>query len=299
MKLDILKFFIAFLVIINFSTAQTQLAYNLKVGDQFKVQQIANQDIVQEMNEQKHEMTNLIEGDFTFIVDGVNDSLYTIKFRFDRFKMLSKSNLAGELMSINTNDVVADDDIEGKIFAQLVETDLSMKMYKNGKIKSIKGSEALIDKMVNAVGDLDDFTKEIMREAMRGEFSNESLAKSFEQMTYIYPSSETKIGDSWTNTFEGDLSANNTWTLDDIKNDDIMISGNSSITFKNKDEEVEMDLAGDMTSQITTSMETGFVKSMSSKSVASGHSTMHKMNGIKLPTSITTNITYKIEKHVQ
>ena len=299
MKLNILRFFIAFLVIVNVSTGQTKLAYNLTIGDHFKVQQVAHQDIVQEMNGQKHEMTNQIEGDFTFIIEGVNDSLYTIKFRFDRFKMLSKSNLAGELMSINTNDTVADDDIEGKIFAQLVETDLSMEMYKNGKIKSVDGSDALIDKMVNAVGDLDDFTKEIMREAMRGEFSNESLAKSFEQMTYIYPSKKTKIGDSWTNNFEGDLSANNTWTLDSIKNNDIMISGTSTITFKNKDEDVEMDLAGDMSSQITTSMETGFVKSMSSKSFASGVSVMHKMNGVKLPTSITTNITYKIEKHVQ
>ncbi|WP_298894427.1 DUF6263 family protein [uncultured Psychroserpens sp.] len=299
MKFNILRFLVAFLVTINVSTAQTSLVYNLKIGDQFKVQQTANQDITQDMNGQKHEMTNLIEGDFTFTIEGVNDSLYTIKFKFDRFKMESKSNLAGNIMSVNTVDPVTEGDIEAKIFAQLINTDLTMEMYKNGKIKSIEGAEALIDKMVNAVGDIDEFTKEVMKEGMRGEFSNESLAKSFEQMTYIYPSTETKKGDSWNNTFEGDLSAENTWTLDDIKKDDVMISGVSTITFKTNDEDVEMNLAGDMTSTIITSLETGFVKSMSSKSVATGNSIMHKMNAMKLPTSITTNVTYKIEKHVQ
>ena len=127
-----------------------------------------------------------------------------------------------------------------KIFAQLVNVDLTMKMYKNGKIKSIEGSDKLISNMVNAVGDLDDFTKEVMKESMKGEFSNESLAMSFEQMTYIYPNKTVKTGDSWENDFEGDLSSKNTWTLESINKDDIIITGKSIVNFVTNDNDIEI-----------------------------------------------------------
>ncbi|MDG5492123.1 DUF6263 family protein [Psychroserpens sp. SPM9] len=299
MKSLLLRFFVAFIVTTNLITAQTKLAYNLNVGDEFKVNQIAIQDIVQDMNGQKHEMKNLLEGDFTFAIEAVNDSVYHIKFKFDRFKMVSTSNLMGELFNINTADPIEEDDIEGKLFSQLVKTDLKMIMYKNGKIKSITGSKALINNMVNAAGDFDEFTKELMKESMKKEFSNESLAKSFEQMTYIYPSKKVAKGDTWNNKFEGDLSSENTWTLKSIKKDDVEITGQSTITFNTIDEDLEMKLTGEMTSDLITSFETGFVKTMKTHSVAKGNSILHNMNDLEVPTTITSNITYKVEKHVQ
>ena len=299
MKSFFISVLVAFIVTASQVNAQTSLAYKLEVGDQFKVKQVANQDIVQDMNGQKHEMKNLLEGDFTFIVEEVNDTLYGLTFKFDRFKMISTSNLIGEIISVNTNDKITDDDIEGKIFAQLVKVDLAMKMYKNGKIKSIVGSNELISKMVNAVGDIDEFTKEVMKESMKSEFSNESLAKSFEQMTYIYPLETVKIGDTWENNFEGELSSKNTWTLKSITDNDIIITGESIVNFLNKDVDVEMNLKGDMTSNLTTSKETGFVKTMTTTSTVKGNSIMHNMNDLKVPTTIISNVTYKIEKHVQ
>ncbi|WP_028873396.1 DUF6263 family protein [Psychroserpens burtonensis] len=299
MKAVFTKILVVFFVTISLINAQNNLAYNLKVGDQFKVKQVANQDIVQDMNGQKHIMKNLLEGDFSFVVEDVNDSLYGLKFKFDRFKMLSSSNRIGEIMSINTNDTVTDDDIEGKIFSQLVSVNLTMTMYKNGKIKSIEGSDELISKMVNAVGALDELTKEVMRESMKGEFSNESLAMSFEQMTYIYPNETIAIGDTWKNNFEGELSSKNTWTLNSITHDGVNITGESSVIFKNTDADVEMNLNGDMSSNLTTSPETGFVKTMTTSSTVKGNSIMHNMDDLEVPTTIISNVTYKTEKHVQ
>ncbi|WP_047547702.1 DUF6263 family protein [Psychroserpens sp. Hel_I_66] len=299
MKSVFKKLLVALIATSSLAFAQTKLEYNLSSGDKFKVLQVANQDIVQDMNGQKHEMKNVLEGDFTFIVEDVNDSLYSIKFKFDRFKMVSTSNLIGEIMSVNTNDTIAEDDIEGKIFSQLIKTDLYMEMYKSGKIKSVQGSEELISKMVNAVGNLDELTKDVMKESMKGEFSNESLAKSFEQMTFIYSNEKVNIGDSWTNTFEGDLSSTNIWTLEGITNDTVSIRGNSKVLFVNLDKDVEMNLNGDMTSNLLTSKETGFVNSMITKSKVEGHSIMHNMNDLKVPTTIESNVTYKIKKHVQ
>lgn len=299
MKSFLILLFSFFVVSTCYLSAQTNLTYNLKVGDRFKVYQVANQDIVQEMDGTKHEMTNTLEGDFTFTVESVNDSIYNIKFKFDRFKMLSTSNLAGELFNINTNDSIAADDIQGKIFSQLVTCDLYMEMYKNGKIKSIKGSQKLIDNMINASGDFDDFTKELMKESMKKEFSNESLAMSFEQMTYIYPSESVSNGDTWKNKFKGELSSDNLWTLENITNNEVIINGESSIIFATKDDDIEMNLKGDMTSKVVSAFDTGFVKTMTTNSVAKGNSILRNLNGMDVPTTITSNITYKIEKNVQ
>lgn len=293
---SIFTFIILTITSINIASSQSKLEYDLKVGDTFKVQQTANQDIVQEMTGSTHEMTNVIKGDYTFVVEDVNDSLFKIKFRFDYFKMSTTSNLLGEILSVDTSDEVAEDDIQGKIFAELIKTDLYMNMYRDGKIKSVEGTEQLINNMVDAAGEFDDFTKELMKESVRSEFGNESLAESFEQMTYIYSNTPVKTGDSWTNKFEGDLSANNIWTLDKTVDDDAIISCESEVVFKTNDNDIEMNLKGDMTSNLVVSLNTGFIKTMTNTSTYSGMSIMNEM---QVPTSITSNVDYKIEKNVQ
>jgi hypothetical protein len=299
MKSVFTKILFFFLVTINLIDAQNKLAYTLKVGDHFKVKQVANQDIFQNMYGQKHVMKNLLEGDFSFVVEDVDDSLYGLKFKFDRFKMSSSSNLIGEIMSVNTDDTVTDDDIEGEIFSELVSVNLTMTLYKNGKIKSTEGSYELISKIVNAVGAIDELTKEVMRESIKGEFSNENIAMSFEQITYIYPNKTIAIGGTCKNNFEDKLSSKNTWPLNSITKEGVNITEESSVIFKNTDVDVEMNLNGDMTSNLTTSPETGFVKTMTTSSTVKDNSIVHNMDGLEVPTTIISNVTYKIEKHVQ
>lgn len=296
---SIFALLIAALISLTVVEAQTKLEYKLNVGDIFKVQQLAEQDILQDMSGSKHEMKNLIEGDYTFTVETVSDSLYGIKFRFDRFKMTSTSNLLGEIISVDTSKEVADDDIQGKIFSQLVSTDLMMYMYKNGKVKVVEGTEQLIENMVNSAGDFDDFTKELMKESVKGEFGDENLSNSFEQMTYIYPSNTVKNGDTWMNKFEGELSSDNVWTLDDQKEGQALISGESTVVFNSSDESIEMKLTGVMTCEIQASIQSGFISTMTSSSTCTGNSIMTNMNGTQVPTTITSNVTYKIIKNVQ
>ncbi|MBO6607059.1 DUF6263 family protein [Psychroserpens sp.] len=279
--------------------AQTKLEYKLKVGDVFKIEQVAEQDIVQDMNGSKHEMKNLIEGDFTFEVESVSDSLYGITFRFDRFKMTSTSNLLGEIISVDTSQDVADDDIQGKIFSQLVATDLMMYMYKNGEVKAVDGAQQLIENMVNSAGDFDAFTKELMKESVKTEFGNENLSNSFEQMTFIYPDNVVESGDSWTNKFEGELASENVWTLKEQKEGEAIISGESKVIFNSIDDSIEMNLTGVMTSDVRASLKSGFISSMTTTSTCTGNSILKDMNGTQMPTTITSNVTYKIVKNVQ
>ena len=293
------KAFIIFIIASSGLKAQNNLAYKLTIGDQFKVRQIAKQAIVQDINGQKHNMNNLLESDFMFYVENSNDSLYRIRFKFDRFKMVSSSNLMGTIIAVDTDAMVTDDNVEGKIFAQIVNMSLTMNMYKNGKIKSVEGSDKLISKMVSVLGNMDDLTKDVITESMRKEFSNNSLAMSFEQMTYIYPNTLVNVGDTWSNTFSGELSSSNSWTLESKTKNNLNISGKSLVSFKTSDAEMDMILNGDMVTTATTSIETGFATLMTSTSTVKGFSIIQNTNNLKVPTTITSHITYKIEKHVQ
>ncbi|MDT0557249.1 DUF6263 family protein [Ichthyenterobacterium sp. W332] len=279
--------------------AQSVLQYNLSLGDTYTIQQSAEQDITQDMNGSKHDMRNEINASYIFTVKAVNDSLITMDFRFDSFKMKSTSNLMGELISVNTKDSISDDDIEGKIFSGLTKSTLTMTMYKNGKIKELSGTEELIMKMVEGAGDFDEFTKELMKESMKGEFGNESLVESFEQMTYIYSKDKVSIGDTWTNRFRGDLSAENVWTLmsmDDTKN---TISGKSDVMFNTEEDTITMKLSGTMDSNLSVNSNTGFIDEMTTSSTAKGISVLKQMNNLEVPTTIISNVSYKITKNVQ
>jgi hypothetical protein len=189
--------------------------------------------------------------------------------------------------------------MQDKLFSGLTKTTLKMVLFRNGKIKSISGTEKLISRMVDAAGDMDEFTKELMKEAMKTEFGNESLSQSFEQLTYIYPTNSVKVGDSWQNAYTGDLSSENTWTLKGLTNGVYKISGKSKVHLITDDESVSMDLEGTMTSAVETYKSNGFIKSMETSSSASGLSTMKSMQGMKLPTTVNTKTTYKTETYVQ
>lgn len=299
MKNILFKYCAILLVTITGLQAQVTLQYNLKKGEQYKVFQKADQDIIQDMNGSEHKMKNDIEAEYIFIVKDVSDSLFTIDFKFNSFKMISSSNLMGELMSVNTKDSIADDDIEGKIFSGLTKSFLTMKMYKNGKVKDITGTETLIDHMISGAGDFDSFTKELMKEAMKNEFGGESLGNSFEQMTFIYANKPVKINDTWQNKFSGELSADNTWTFVKSDDEDIELSAKSDITFNSDDESITMKLSGSMDTKVFTDPESKFITSMKAESRAEGISILKQASNLEVPTTVITNTSYKVEKYVQ
>ena len=174
-----------------------------------------------------------------------------------------------------------------------------MTMYKNGKVKEIKGAEAIIDKMVGILPNLDELSKAQIKASMASDFSSESLANSFEQMTYIYPSdNNVAVGDTWTNGFKGELSSENIWTLNEVTDSNANIQGEGDVTFITEDDSISMNLKGTMTSEIMTDLETGFIKNMSVESVAKGNSELKQMSGTEIPTTVTTITSYKID-HVQ
>ncbi|MEO8934603.1 MAG: DUF6263 family protein [Xanthomarina sp.] len=262
------------------------------------ITQTGTQQIVQTMNDSKHEMSNNLECEFLLIVTAKTDSSYHINFSFKRLKIKTLSNIHGILMDVDTNIEVKEDNIEAKMFHGLTNSVLKMQMLKTGEIIEISGTEAMIRKMVEQTGIKDKFTKEIVFETIKKEYGSESLSRSFEQITFCYPNKKVSIGDQWTNNYSGDLIATNVWTLKEI-NKNIILSAKSNVSMNSEEESYVMKLKGTQETHVIANKKSGFPELITVNSHTQGITVTDQMNPLEIPTTIISKTTYKTKKHVQ
>ncbi|WP_350285463.1 DUF6263 family protein [uncultured Croceitalea sp.] len=284
---------ICFIFIAIGAKAQQNLGYQLKVGDTFQVRQQAKQLITQKLEGTEHEMTNDLSGFLEFKVDSVTDTGYAMTMMFKDFGLTSSSSIQGTLMDVKASELV-EGDIMSEMFHGLLNYELHLKMAKNGSIIAVEGGEGLINKMISAAGIEDEFTVKMMEKSLGKDFSSNGLAKSFEQMTFFYPDGQVAIGDTWENTYEGKLSANNTFTLEKIENGTTSITGESAVTMDTNESGTIMSLSGAQEMLIEATTTTGLLKKMMVSSKVEGFSKMAQMGDVEIPTTIDSTITYEI-----
>ena len=290
------RFFLKILVFTLVSaysvSAQSLLQYRLKIGDSITVLQKATQNIVQCDQGLEHKILNNLEENYTFKVAAKTDSTYRLKFRFNQFKLKTTSNQFGVLVDVDTNKPVADNDTEGKIFGGLTHSELQIEMSYTGEIIEVYGAEDMINNMVSLSGIRDEFTKQLMIESMKSEFGSESLSKSFEQLTHIYPKQEVKIGDTWNNEYTGEINSKNTWKLKNIS-DTVVLNAESTLSMIIEDEFTNLLLKGKQNIVVIADKETGFINEMTVNAEASNAVDLnHTENN---PTKVTSITTYKIK----
>ncbi|WP_343485995.1 DUF6263 family protein [Allomuricauda sp. d1] len=273
--------------------AQVDLGYTLEVGQNFRIKQNANQLMIQTLEGSSHEITNELEGLFTFEVTSKTDTGYDLALKFEDFALKSSSSIQGTLIDVRASEPV-DGDMMSAIFNGLIGYELTVKMGALGQITTVEGGEGLIQNMIANAGIEDEFTANLMKKSLEGEFGTESLAKSFEQMTFFYPKEKIAVGETWTNKHEGKLSSENIWKLEKIENGMASITGDADITVNNEDENLKMNLTGKQETALEASIENGFIKKMMVSSMAEGNSTMPQMGSAEIPTKLESTITYEL-----
>ena len=148
--------------------------------------------------------------------------------------------------------------------------------------------------MISAASIEDEFNLNLMRKSLTNEFSSKGLADSFEQMTFFYPDTKVTINDTWENTYNGKLSANNTFKLEKIDTNTISISGNASIVINTEESGAIMSLSGSQESFIETNTKTGFIKKTMISSFLEGNTVMTQISNSEIPTTIKSTTTYKL-----
>lgn len=275
--------------------AQTTLEYNLNVGDAFVIHQNAHQTIVQEMDGATHELTNEMNGMLEFKVVAERDSTYEIALAFKDLNLLMNSSIQGELMNVQAKKV-SEGDMQSQIFNSLLDTPVQLILSKSGDILEVNGGDSLVTKMANASGLEDDFSKNMMKKGLEKEFGSEALSNSYKQLTYFYSDSLVNIGDTWQNEYSGKLNAKNTWTLKAIDDTSATINGIADVTMEANESGTVMNLTGTQTTEIQTDIESGFIIKMIVEGQSEGSSTMAQLGEQKIPTSITSKITYELIK---
>lgn len=280
----------------NFITnAQENLRYNLKNGDAFTILQEASQEIIQELPDATQVINNSLAGLLYFEVIAVTPETYTIDVSFKQFSMKMSSPTLGEMMSINTEN--ASDDFEHRMFLGMLDKPMQMIMKPTGEIIEINNGDAIVNGMLESMGDLDEATKDLMKTQLEKEWKAEVLSESFEQMTFIYSDQLKNIGDTWENSYagEGKIQAKNTWTYVSSNQNTKSLSAQSEIAMNLSTDAIQLRLTGEQSSLVLVMSKNGFIKKLSVKSKATGDATMTQSPETTIPTTINSLTTYTLQ----
>lgn len=291
-----MKYRILYLLLVISSTlvAQKKLQYNLKVGQNFLVEQEAQQYITQDINGVEQIIENNLMSVMNFKVVEASTENYTLAMTFKRLKMLMSSPTLGELSNADTQSADSSD-VTNMLFKGLLDVPVTIIMEKTGKIKSVTGGDKLIENMFTSAGIDQPEIIEASRGQMEKQFGSDALSNSFEQMTYFYPTDAVTVGNEWTNSYNGNLSAKNDWKLESSDKETIIISGKASTTMSTIDENVTMTLSGTQTTKVIANTSNGFFKEVTVTGENAG-TTLFQAQNMTIPTQIKSTITYKISQ---
>lgn len=286
---------IALFLLTQWSVAQTNLRYNLEVGETFTVAQTAKQTITQEIPGMTQIIINDLSGTMRFTVTAVTDTLTTLEMTFQKFALKMSSPQLGTLMEIDTENEETSESTESKIFQGMLHKAVYIEMKPTGEIVNIKDADAIINGMVSNLGLEDPAMVAQMKKELEKEWSADSLAKSFEQMTFNYPDAAVVQGGSWNNAFigKGNVNAKNTWTLDEVSDEAIAISGDATIEMDLTNPQIQMVLTGSQQTSLRA-LPNGFPNTMEVKTFAAGDASTPQLPGQTIPTKLESTTTYTL-----
>lgn len=280
------------------TVAQQQLGYNLKVGDSFSLTQKSLQTIVQQFESEgitmDIELINDIKAEFQMTVVETHQDSYIIDFEFTSFAYQMRSDTMGTVIDVDTAAEIDESDMTQAIFRGLLGVTMTMEMLKTGRIIDITGGDALVDNMIKNSGITDEAQIQAMREGMENQYGGQKIAAGFEQFTYIYPEASKKIGESWNNSIDGELKAEQVWTLAAFDRNVLSIIGVSEVEMDSDSGTTKIYVKGTQNTQIEADPAHGFIKTYHSESVTEGESFIDSYGESGIPTKITTITDYTI-----
>jgi hypothetical protein len=176
---------------------KVQLALRLKEGQTYKTNFVSDQTIKQTIQGQQLDMKQTMGFIYSFAVQKV-DSQGTADCRVVYESVLFKQEGPTgptEYDSANPPETVP---AQAKPFAALVGQGFTMRVGSTGKVTEVKGADAIMDKVLQAVEIPEGAMRDTMREQLKGQFGDDAARAQMEQVLAIYPDKPVGVGDSWT-----------------------------------------------------------------------------------------------------
>jgi hypothetical protein len=118
---------------------------------------------------------------------GQNNGIFDVRVSYKKIKTSMSDPMPFDL-SIDANS--PESSSEGKIYKLLDETPIETQLTKLGKVLSVKGADALIEK-ISTVGNPQ------LKEILSQQISEKAIQLIVEQMSTAFPDKPVAIGDSW------------------------------------------------------------------------------------------------------
>ncbi|MCO5725307.1 DUF6263 family protein [Robiginitalea marina] len=280
--------------------SQVMLEYRLREGDVFTFEQQAEQRVSQTLEETTQVLTNRISGILQYRVLKVREKGYLLEFLFRDLVFQIEDGQGGILLDVHASEP-QNGDAQSMVFNALLNVPVQMEIDRKGKILQVSGGDSLVSQVIQKSGVPEGFARTVMRKSLEQEYGSEALARSYEQMTYLYSGTPVQVGDQWRNAFGGKLQAKNLWRLDSLTTDRASISGKAEVTMRVEEPSMTMELTGKQESTLSTDRHSGFILEMRVTNQARGISTLSQTGPLEVPTVVTSNVVYRLidQKHVQ
>ncbi|MEM6392125.1 MAG: DUF6263 family protein [Planctomycetota bacterium] len=190
---------IALLAVVPTATAEPQitLAFNLEPGQTFTVAMVARQDIDQKVEGQAIDIDQTIGITSTYEVLDRPSASGGQWMRMTYVRSQFKQTGPMGNIDYDSDRPQAEIPMMARGFAGLVNQSLLVEIAPDGEVVKVEGIDALIDKMVNALGLPEGPAKDAARQATKQQLNPESLKQMMAFSGGVYPGKPVAIGDTW------------------------------------------------------------------------------------------------------
>lgn len=275
-------------------------ALTLVKGNHYHQASKAKMKIYQKIDGKETEVTTGVTASVTFTVIDVNDSLYTMKTKYDSLGLTVEAG--GTFQNFSSAEPTHP---FSSLLTAATQHSFTMLVYKTGKIKSVTGITEVIDMLVNAVPGIAPDKKEALKEQLINAYGEAAFKGSFESVTNIFPAKRVKLNEKWEVVTQLESLMASTkktlYHLKEVTDDTFIIHGTSFEKSANKDAympidgtPVRYDFEGGSTSLFTINRKTGWIVKAQINDSISGTANIKASeeipNGMIIPMKISSDL---------
>lgn len=177
------------------------LKLNLKVGTSYNCVMETEQEIVQTVNDEDRRLSQEMLQSWRYDVVGISDDGdFELRLTYTRIKITQNYGFQSSKYDSDSPPDYIEPFMRG--YGALVGSELLITITPKGQITGIDGADSLFDSVIAELDLPDSPRKDEMIDAMRGQFGENAVRQSIEQIFGFFPPSPVETGQKWTSEKE-------------------------------------------------------------------------------------------------
>lgn len=173
------------------------LGLRLQEGKSYNLQTIVDQQIAQTIQNQKIDLNQTIGFNYVYEVVKIDENgVASVNVTYKAVQFRSQGPTGA--VDYDSTDAPKQVAPTAKGFAALVGETFSMKLAPSGRVLEIQGVSSMLQRVIGKLDLPPGPARTELENNMKGQFGDQAMKASMENLTAIYPDRPVEIGDSWT-----------------------------------------------------------------------------------------------------